>query len=111
MTPSISALSRAAIDTIPEEYRPRQRDLRMDMVRAWGQWDTLATRVKLFEIKRSAQLELGTEAHLTWDVFPAQDLFTRNRELVGVTCRRLTNALTADEYESLPIDLRMMLSQ
>ncbi|MGI9015453.1 MAG: hypothetical protein ACR2GY_14570 [Phycisphaerales bacterium] len=105
----VSQASRNVIGRVMEEYARRQQQLRMELVGRWERWDTLATRLSLFEAKQRMQQMSGPGLPSFRDAFPHGNLLLRGRELVETTCIQLRSALTAAEYDGLPLDIRMML--
>lgn len=98
------------LEEIIAQYTPVQRAIRRRIARAWEQWDTLETWAELGAEKREAVRAHGPRVHLVWDVFPAKELWLRHREISRSTCRSLRQAMSEEEFESLPGDVRLMLS-
>jgi hypothetical protein len=99
------------IEALYAEYCPQRDRIRRELLRAVRRWND-PSPAELAERQRRRE-QLRQEGRFVSEAFPdhpAVPWLARRRALAKTTCAQIRAVLTAEQFESMPVAVRMLLS-
>lgn len=99
------------IEALYSEYRPQRDRIRRELLRAVRRWNDPSPAEQAERQRRWEQMRReGGEGREAFTDHPALPWLARRRALAKTTCAEIRAVMTAEQFDSLPIAVRMLLS-
>lgn len=110
-TNQVSAEHREGADAIYKAYLLERTEIRRRIIKGVYQWEHSRKReLEKRKIDYNQYIQDGLDPYQAYEGHPAMEWLEKRHALAKITCKQLRSLFADDEFESLPLPLRLLLS-